>query len=77
VSDRVARGTPDPLEHADAIRHCPTDPRGLHDAGAAGRIEPCLVRTWCVLSNKHEGNCVEVPRYAIAATSYGPKSGRK
>lgn len=61
MSERVARGTPDPLEHASSDKQYPTDPRGELDAGLPERIPPCMKRTWCVLSLDHRGRCVEVP----------------
>lgn len=76
VSDRIARGTPDPLERAAADKHYPTDPRGQRDPGAHGHIPPCIKRTWCVLADDHPGSCVEVPRYPINPGDFGPRRTR-
>lgn len=38
---------------------------------------PCTLRTWCLMFAGHEGPCVEVPRYAIAPSDFGPRRAVK
>lgn len=48
------------------------------DAGAVTRERPCTRRAWCI-RGEHEdaGSCVEVPRYSMPASDFGPNAATK
>jgi hypothetical protein len=51
--------------------------RLARDAGSDRdtRIRLCTMRAWCILHEKHAGDCVEVARTKHEKADYGP--GRK
>ena len=49
------------------------------DDGAArdSRVRLCTVKAWCVLTEQHDGECLEVARTKREPADYGPPRRRK
>jgi len=58
-------------------KHYPTDPSGVHDAGAVARKQPCTLRTWCLDLEGHAPPCTEAPRYRIEIDDLGPGASKR
>jgi hypothetical protein len=41
------------------------------------RRQPCTKRTWCVLDEGHDGDCVEVPRRDLPPSDFGPERAKR